>query len=411
MYSLTIVIPAFNEEEAIGGTIQQCLGAQTRIFEISNIKNIEIIVVSDGSTDRTVEIAKSFNDVKVIVFEKNRGYGAAIKDGFRHASGNLLGFLDADGTCDPLYFADMCRIAIDQKSDIVLGSRIGPESRMPFIRKIGNKIYAYLLSFLCGRRITDIASGMRVLRRESLKHLYPLPDGMHFTPSMTARAVLNGMKLIEIPMRYKERLGKSKLKVFGDGVRFFRTIFEAVLCYRPERIFLLGFSLFFLISLMYALYPVEFYFKNYYVEEWMIYRFMICFLLGSSGFFMLCGAAVAHRLADLGPRRSRGHDFWPQVITKLFEGRVAGLLFLLGLTLSFLLLGPGLIEYMTTGKVHMHWSRAMVGCFVLLILFQSLLTGILLRVLKVWGLTNSDEASGSAHQHITPNNGQNTSIT
>ena len=72
-------------------------------------RHIEIIVVSDGSTDRTVEISQSYDDVKVIVFEKNRGYGAAIKEGFRSGSGTLMGFLDADGTCDPLFFAEMCR--------------------------------------------------------------------------------------------------------------------------------------------------------------------------------------------------------------------------------------------------------------------------------------------------------------
>ena len=262
---------------------------------------------------------------------------------------------------------------------------------MPFIRKVGNKIYAYLLGFLCGRRITDIASGMRVLRREALKYLYPLPDGLHFTPSMTARAMLNGLKLVEIPMSYRERQGRSKLNVFNDGIRFLKTIFEAVLCYRPERIFLLGFSLCFLISLMYALYPVEFYIKNRHIEEWMIYRFLICFLLGSSGFFLLCGAALAHRMADLGPRLSKGQDFWSHVITSLFEGRTIVVLVLSVLAFSFLMLRPGIIQYISTGEVYLHWSRALVGCFGLLIMFQGLLTGILLRIIKIWRLQNPAE--------------------
>ena len=89
--TFTIVIPALNEEEAIGSTITKCLEARTKIEQAANLDSIEIIVVSDGSTDRTAQIAQSFNDVNVVIFEKNRGYGAAIKEGFRHGTGSLVG--------------------------------------------------------------------------------------------------------------------------------------------------------------------------------------------------------------------------------------------------------------------------------------------------------------------------------
>ena len=112
---------------------------------------------------------------------------------------------------------------------------------MPRIRKLGNRIYALILGMLCGRRVTDTASGMRVIRREAINELYPLPDRMHFTPSMSARALLSGMRVVEVPMHYEERIGTSKLSVLGDGVRFLKTILEGVLCYRPERLFLMGF--------------------------------------------------------------------------------------------------------------------------------------------------------------------------
>src|SRR5438270_11299898 len=98
--TLTVVIPALNEEEAIGSTIRRCLDARDEIKRAAGLDDVELIVVSDGSTDRTVEIARGFHDVEVIVFEKNRGYGAAIKEGFRHGRGDLVGFVDADGTCD-----------------------------------------------------------------------------------------------------------------------------------------------------------------------------------------------------------------------------------------------------------------------------------------------------------------------
>ena len=115
--SLTIVIPALNEENAIGDTIFRCLAAQDSIMDAAGLFQVEIVVVSDGSTDRTAEIAKTFEDVKVVIFKKHRGYGAAIKEGWRQGSGDLLGFLDADGTCDPIYFGEMCRVAIQESAD------------------------------------------------------------------------------------------------------------------------------------------------------------------------------------------------------------------------------------------------------------------------------------------------------
>src|SRR5882724_13723751 len=103
--SLTVVIPALNEEEAIGSTISRCLAASDEICEAGGIREVEFIVVSDGSSDRTVEIAQELvgenPQIKLIIFDQNRGYGAAIKEGFGKGKGDLVAFLDADGTCDP----------------------------------------------------------------------------------------------------------------------------------------------------------------------------------------------------------------------------------------------------------------------------------------------------------------------
>src|SRR6185312_14461030 len=118
---LTIVIPALDEEGAIGMTVSRCLDARDEIKRAADLDDVEVIVVSDGSTDRTAEIARGFDGVEVIVFEQNRGYGAAIKEGFRRGRGSLVGFLDADGTCDPRYFAEMCRVAVEDDAEMVLG--------------------------------------------------------------------------------------------------------------------------------------------------------------------------------------------------------------------------------------------------------------------------------------------------
>jgi glycosyltransferase involved in cell wall biosynthesis len=388
---LSIVIPALNEEEAIANTISRCLAARAEIAEAGGLRAVEVIMVNDGSTDRTSEIAHGFAEVKVIDFARNRGYGAAIKEGFREASGSLVGFLDADGTCDPRYFAPMCRIAMEDGADMVLGSRLGPDSKMPGIRRLGNRIYAFLLGVLCGQHVTDTASGMRVVRRSALDLLYPLPDGLHFTPSMSARALFNGLHVVEIPVRYEERVGTSKLRVLQDGVQFLRTIFADVLCYRPERLLLMGFSLCLIFSVLLGTYPLEFYLQHRMIEEWMIYRFVVCSLLGAWGFLLLCATALSWRMADLGRPRRRAAPFWPALIARSFDGKF-GLAFI-GITtaISLALEYPGISEYFRTGHVTMHWSRAMVGAFGLLIACQSAITYVLLQVLAIWKAQRVDQ--------------------
>jgi glycosyltransferase involved in cell wall biosynthesis len=382
--TLTIVIPALNEEDAIGATIARCLDARESIKREAGLDDVEIIVVSDGSTDRTVEIARGFPPVKVIVFEKNRGYGAAIKEGFRQGSGGLVGFLDADGTCDPGYFGAMCRVAVEDEADIVLGSRLGPESKMPRVRRLGNRIFAFLLGVLCGRSVTDTASGMRVIRRTALDLLYPLPDRLHFTPAMSARALLNGLNVVEIPMSYDERVGQSKLSVLQDGLRFLETIIDGVLCYRPERLFFMGMTICAVLMVLMAVYPTEYYLQNRSLLDWMIYRFAACSLLGSVGFLLLCAAVLSHRMAALGPRRRGGDTFWAPLVAHLFSGKLLAVFLVVVIAASLSFLWPGIVEYVTTRRVYLHWSRLLAGSFGLLLAFQAVITGVLLRVIAVW---------------------------
>jgi len=385
MNTLTIVIPAFNEEAAIGATIERCLAARAGICEAANLDDVELIVVSDGSTDRTAEIAQSFDGVEVIVFPKNRGYGAAIKEGFARGTSEFVGFLDADGTCDPRFFATLCRNAQSSNADVVLGSRLGSDSKMPTIRRIGNRFYAAILGVLCGEMVTDTASGMRVLRRSALADLYPLPDGLHFTPAMSARALLSGMKIVELPMHYEERVGQSKLSVFRDGFRFLRAIVEGVLWYRPERLFLLAFAACFLVSLLMFAYPIEFYLREHRLEEWMIYRFIACSLLGSFGFVLLAAGTLAHRFVLSTNDRRAGPRFWPCAFELLFVGKTLVLFVAVILLVSLMLVWPGLIEYVRTRHVTLHWSRVMLAAFGCLVAFIALVTGTLLQVFRIRG--------------------------
>jgi glycosyltransferase involved in cell wall biosynthesis len=385
--TLTIVIPALNEEDSIGSTIQRCLDARERICRVGGVKAVDIIVVSDGSTDRTVEIARGLaareKAVTVIVFERNRGYGAAIKEGFEHATGELVSFLDADGTCDPNDFGELCRALRDEGAVIALGSRMQPGSRMPRLRRIGNSVYALLLNTLSGSIVTDTASGMRVIRREALATLYPLPDGLHFTPAMSARAVMSDHHIVEIPISYAERVGTSKLHVLRDGLRFLLAIRDAVLLYQPSRIFGMAALICILIGLFWSSYPVEFYLRNRRLEEWMIYRLLLCGFLLSASFTMLCAGVLSDRVLALVYRRSRS-----TILAMLF-GRLLykrRLLYLAALSggVALVLVWPGLTEYVRTGHVTMHWSRPLFAVFLLQISLMAVVCSTLQKFVNLW---------------------------
>ena len=151
---LLIAIPALNEEDSIASIIQRSLEARAHIIKNSAVTDVDITVVSDGSTDRTVERALKFKgQIKCIEFPKNRGYGAAIKQAWIESDADLLGFLDADGTCDPQFFAELCRCLVEQKADVTLGCRLNRNSKMPAIRRVGNVIFASLLSVLASSRV------------------------------------------------------------------------------------------------------------------------------------------------------------------------------------------------------------------------------------------------------------------
>jgi hypothetical protein len=232
---LSVVIPAFNEEGAILPILDRVLALRSPLAA-AGIGGPEVIVVDDGSSDRTGEVVQELGDVRLIRNGQNRGYGAALKTGFASATGDLIAFLDADGTYPPEAMPELCRAALDG-ADVVIGSRMqDSQSGMPRIRRIGNHLFAGMVSLLGTERIQDSASGMRIVRRQVLPKLYPLPDGLNFTPVMTLRAMHEGLRIVEVPIRYSERIGASKLRVTSDGMRFARSLVWTALAYNPVRI-------------------------------------------------------------------------------------------------------------------------------------------------------------------------------
>lgn len=235
MPTLSIVIPALNEAAGIQSMLQRVQATRSHLAAVG-IEQLELIVVDDGSTDETARLVQAQSGVRLLQHAQNCGYGAALKTGFAAAQGEWLAFMDADGTYPPEYYPQLYQVACRHHADIVIGSRMaGAHSQMPLMRRVGNLLFAKLVSLLAANTVTDAASGMRLFHRTILPRLYPLPDGLNFTPVMSTRALHEQLVVVEMPIPYSERLGRSKLSVLKDGMRFAHSIVWTALHYNPVR--------------------------------------------------------------------------------------------------------------------------------------------------------------------------------
>jgi len=225
--SVTIIIPAYQEEKGIGPVLEQL---QTVLAKMG--KSYPIIVVDDGSTDRTAEIAKSFG-VEVYHHEENRGYGAALKTGIRHTQSEYILIIDADGTYPP---DELPRILehLDMY-DMVVGARDWVQPSRAFAKWVLRQ----LANFLAETKIPDLNSGLRLIRKslvESFWHI--LPNGFSFTTTITLSALCNGYSVKYVPVRYLKREGKSKIMPVRNTWQFLMLIIRTVIYFNPLRVFL-----------------------------------------------------------------------------------------------------------------------------------------------------------------------------
>ncbi len=247
---LSIIIPAYNEEKVIGQVVNQI---QAVINELGF--KYEILVVDDGSGDRTANLAREAG-ARVIQHPENIGNGAAIKTGIRKAKGNVIVMLDSDGQHPP---EDIPRLLEKLGPyDMVVGART-KTSDTDLRRDFGNKIYNALASYVCGRKIEDLTSGFRAIKADvAKKFVYLLPNKFSYPTTITLAVLRSGLSLTYVPIEGKRRIGKSKIKLVRDGMRFLMIILRVSTYYSPLKIFIPVSILMFLTGFGYGLYKVIF---------------------------------------------------------------------------------------------------------------------------------------------------------
>ena len=227
---LTIIIPVYNEEKGIKETL-------SRLLEVT--KEYEIIVVNDGSTDRTPEIVGEVDGIRVINHEKNLGYGAALKTGINSANNDIICITDADDTYPNNKIPNLVGQLVENDLDMVIGARTGRNVKIPFVRKPAKWAIGKLANWVTGQPIPDINSGLRVFKKSSfLPFQHIVPDGFSFTTTMTLGMLSGGYKVEFIPIDYFQRSGKSKIRPIRDTMNFIKLILKIGLYFAPLKIFM-----------------------------------------------------------------------------------------------------------------------------------------------------------------------------
>jgi glycosyltransferase involved in cell wall biosynthesis len=222
--SVSVVIPAYNEEEAIGALVEGVRKAGAWH---------EVLVVDDASTDRTAVRAEAAG-ARVVRHPYNKGNGAAVKTGVREAHGDVVLLMDGDGQHDPAYMPAIA--APVGVHDLVIGARAAADQAP--LRALGNAVFNRLASWLTGRRIADLTSGFRAARRDRLLEVLPLlPNGFSYPTTSCLAFLKAGHNVTFVSVRARAGTGQSKIRIARDGVRFLLIILKIVTLYSPLKIF------------------------------------------------------------------------------------------------------------------------------------------------------------------------------
>jgi len=241
---LSIIIPAKNESAALGLFLESLR---------EKFRDAEIIVVDDGSNDQTSDIITAAG-CRVVRHPYSKGNGAAIKTGARHASGDILVFMDGDGQHRS---NDIPRLLakLDEGYDMVVGARVSRKSQAGLHRAAANGFYNRFASWMSGHEVMDLTSGFRVVKASLFKRfLYLLPNGFSYPTTITMSFFRSGYSVAYEPIEVDKRIGKSHIRLWRDGVRFLLIIFKIGTLFSPLKLFLPISLAFFLTGCGYYLY-------------------------------------------------------------------------------------------------------------------------------------------------------------
>jgi glycosyltransferase involved in cell wall biosynthesis len=245
---VSVVVPAYNEEGAVG----------EQLSEIQDVMKesgweYEIIVINDGSTDKTLNEIKNY-DVRIINFPKNRGYGASLKAGIKEAKYPYVCITDADGTYPSKSIPNL--LAEIHNYDMVVGARISEKAQIPISRKPAKWFLRKLASYLAGQNIPDLNSGLRVMRKEIVqKYYHILPPGFSFTTTITLSMLCNDYQVCYQTIDYYQRKGTSKIRP-TDAYHFLLLVLRTIVFFNPLKVFLPIGGLFFLLGLSKFIYDI-----------------------------------------------------------------------------------------------------------------------------------------------------------
>lgn len=280
----SFIIPTFNEEVVI----KKVLNELQEFLKEKLIDNFEIIVVDDGSSDKTGEFIKELNreDIQVVENPYNKGYGSALKLGARKARGEYLIFYDGDGQHNP---SDALNL-IDEKGDydMIVGSRQGYKG--PAWRQPGKKILNLIANYLVSFNIPDLNSGLRLIRKEYFEkftHLYP--NGFSLTTTITLAFLKQGYSVKYLPINLNKRTGRSQVRI-GDGFTALKLILRMIMLFSPLKLFVPMFSFFLLMTVISLIIDIFIYHFN------LSQATLICFI--SAMLFLFVGL-TADQLAAL----------------------------------------------------------------------------------------------------------------
>lgn len=229
---VTVIIPAFNEEE----TIAEDIDVIVETMEKSDYQ-YEIIVVDDGSTDKTAQIIKAKKGAELIQHSYNRGVGAARKTGILKARGEIIVMTDGDGTYPNQDIPKLLNYI--KNYDMVVGARVGKNVTWPLIRRPARWFIRKLASYLIATKIPDLNSGLRAFKKDLARKFFAiLPDGHSWVSTITLAFLANGYTIKYVPIDYYKRKGKSTIHPVKDTYNFILLVIRTVMYFNPLRIFI-----------------------------------------------------------------------------------------------------------------------------------------------------------------------------